>query len=74
MGKEENALQILSEFHAMKRAPNETVQDYYTRYNSVYNSIPSNLKPTPDSILLKFPNGFDTDMACQLRERNAETL
>ena len=58
----------------MRRAPNETDQDYCTRYNSVYNSIPNNLKPTPDSILLKFPDGFDTDMAYQLRERNVETL
>ena len=62
--KKKNPLKILSEFDAMKISPNELVQDYYTRYNSVYNSIPANLKPTPDSILLKFPDGFDTDMAC----------
>ena len=72
--KKKNPLQILSEFDAMKRAPNESVEDYYTRYNSVHNSIPANLKPTPDFVLLKFPNGFDTDMAYQLRERNAENL
>ena len=45
--KKKNPLQILSEFDVMKRAPNETVQDYCTRYNRVYNSIPSNLIPTP---------------------------
>ena len=72
--KKKNPLQILSEFDAMKRAPNETVQDYYTKYNSVYNSIPTNLKPTPDYVLLKFPDRFHTDMAYQLRERNFETL
>ena len=58
----------------MGRAPNESVQDYYTRYNNVYNSIPANIKLTPNNVLLKFPNRFDMDMAYQLRERNAETL
>ena len=65
--KKKNRLQILFEFDAMKRAPNESIQDYYTRYKSVYNSIPANLKPTPDSVLLKFLGGFDAAMAYQLR-------
>ena len=64
----------MSKFDAIKRAPNETIQFYCTRYNNVYNTIPTNLKPTPDSVLLKFPNGFDTDMDYQLRERNSKTL
>ena len=61
--KKKNPLQILSEFYAMRRAPNETVQDYCNRYNNVYNSIPTNFKPTPNSVLLKFLDGFYTDMA-----------
>ena len=69
-----NPLQISSEFYSLKRAPNESVQGYYTIYNSVYNSISADLKPTPYSVLLKFPNGFDPYMAYQLRERDAETL
>ena len=72
--KKKNPVQILFEFDAMKRDPNETVLDYCTRYNNVYNSVPANPKPAPDSILLKFPNGFDTYMAYQLRERSVETL
>ena len=58
----------------MRRAPNESVQDYCTRYNSVYNSISANTKPTPDYVLLKFPDGFDMDMAYHLRERNVENF
>ena len=64
----------MSEFDALKISPAESVQDYCTRYKSVYNSIPTTLKPTPYSVLLKFPDGFDTDMAYQLRERDAQTL
>ena len=71
--KKKNAMQILSEFVAIKRDPNESVQDFCTRYNSAYNSIPAELKPTPYSMLLKFP-GFDVDMAYQLRERDENTL
>ena len=58
----------------MKRTPNETVQDYCTRYNKFYNSIPANLKPTPNSVLLKFPDVFDTKTDYKLRERNVDTL
>lgn len=50
------------------------VQDYYTRFNSIYNLIPANIKPPPDLALIKFLGGFDTYMSYQLRERNPETL
>ena len=72
--KKKNPLQILSKFESIKREPNEIIQDYSTRYNNIYNLIPANLKLPPDSVLLKFPDGFDTDIAYQLRERNANTL
>ena len=72
--KKKNPLQILSVFESIKGAPNETIQDYCTRYNNIYNAIPANLKPPPKSVIIKFPNGFDTDIAYQLREINPETL
>ena len=40
----------------------------------VYNAIPDDLKPTRRSALLKFLDGFDLDMAYQLRERDPATL
>jgi len=40
----------------------------------VYNAIPDDLKPTRKSALLKFLDGFDPDMAYQLRERDPATL
>jgi len=72
--KKKNPLQILSQYENIRRGPNETIQDYYSRFNSIYNSIPVNLRPPPDLALIKFPDGFDTDMAKQLRERNPPTL
>jgi len=72
--KKKNPLQILSEYENIRRGPNETVQDYCTRFNNIYNSIPVNLRPPPNLALIKFPNGFDMDMAYQIRERNPSTL
>ena len=69
-----NHLQILSKYNNIRRAPNESIQDYCTRFNIIYNAIIANIKPPPDLALIKFPNGFDTDMPYQLRERNPEKL
>jgi len=72
--RKKNPLQILSEYENIKRAPNESVQDYCTRFNNIYNAIPANIKPPLDLALIKFPDGFDTDMSYQLREINPPTL
>ena len=72
--KKKDPLQILSDFGKLKRGPNETVQDYVTRFNDAYYAIPQNLRPPPDSVLIKFPDGFDSDMAYQLRERSPRIL
>ena len=50
------------------------MQYYCTRFNGVYNAIPLGLRPPPGLALIKFPDGFDSDMAFQLRERNPPTL
>lgn len=71
--RNKNPLQILSEYDNIKRSPNESIQDYCTRFNIICNAIPGNIKPPPNLALIKFPNGFDIDMSYQLRERNLET-
>lgn len=72
--KKNNPLQILSEYESVRRGPNENVQDYYTRFNNIYNAILVNLRPLPDLALIKFHDGFHKNMAYQLRERNTPTL
>jgi hypothetical protein len=69
-----NPLQILSEHKNIRRNQGETVQDYCTRFNNLYNSIPVDTKPPQGLALIKFPDGFDIDMSYQLRERNSTTL
>lgn len=69
-----NPLQILSEYENIKRNVGESVQDYCIRFNTVYNAILADIKPPMGLALIKFPDGFDADMAYQLRERDPTTL
>jgi hypothetical protein len=64
----------LSEYENIRRNQGETVQDYCTRFNNLYNAIPAEIKPPQGLALIKFPDGFDIDMSYQLRERNSTTL
>jgi hypothetical protein len=73
-GVKKDPLQILSEYENIKRNQGESVQDYCTRFNNLYNAIPADIKPPPGLALIKFPDGFDADMSYQLRERDAATL
>ena len=54
-----NPLQILSEYENIKRNQGETVQDYCTRFNNIYNAIPTDIKLPQGLALIKFPDGFD---------------
>jgi hypothetical protein len=70
----QNSLQILSEYEIIKRNQGETMQDYYTRFINLYNAIPADIKPPQGLAIIKFIDGFDTNMSYQLRERNSATL
>ena len=72
--RKKDPLHILSEYDTIKRGPQESVLDYCARFNNVYNAIPQNLRPPLDLALYKFPDGFDSDMAYQLRERAPQSL
>jgi hypothetical protein len=64
----------LSEYETIRRNQGETVQDYCTCFNNLYNAIPAEIKPPQGLALIKFPDGFDVDMSYQLREINSTTL
>jgi len=67
-------LQINAEYNNLKRNHGESVQDYIIRFNTIYNAIPDDLRPSRKSALLKFPDGFDPEMAYSLRDRDPPTL
>eukprot|EP00253_Pinus_taeda_P004872 PITA_04872 len=67
-------LQINPEYNNIKHNPGDSVQDYIIRFNTVYNAIPNDLRPSRKSALLQFPDGFDPEMAYSLRDRDPPTL
>ena len=58
----------------MRRAPNESVQDFYSRFKKTYNAIPSNVKPTRHSAKLHYANAFSSEFTLLLRERRFVSL
>ena len=69
-----NPLQILAEYSSLKRNQGEGVHDYSTRFNSIYNALPPHMKTPQGMALVRYPEGFDAEMAYQLRERDYLTL
>ena len=69
-----NPFLIIEEYNQLKRMPEETVQQFYARFNQVYYSLPVNIRPPLGSSLLHYPGAFDLEMEFQLRERNLATL
>ena len=64
----------MNEYKNLKRGPNETVEAYCDKFNKVYNAILASIKPPQGLALIHFPEGFDVDMAYQLRERDPMNL
>lgn len=69
-----NPLWILSKYDNNKQNVGESIQDYCVRFNFVYNAIIDHITPPMGLALIKFPYGFNIDMAYQLRERDPATL
>ena len=65
---------IIEEYNQLKRHPNETIQQFYDRFNEVYYLKPKNIRPPHDSSLLHYPSAFDPEIEFQLRERDPKTL
>ena len=54
--RKKNPLKIISKYDNIRRAPNDSIQDYCTRFNDIYNAILAKIKPPPHLELIKFPD------------------
>jgi hypothetical protein len=70
-GDKKNPLQLLTQYNNMKKAPEETVQEFSARFLKVYNSIPAEVKPPPGAAQLWYVDSFDSDFSLLLRERRS---
>jgi hypothetical protein len=69
-----NVFLILDEYDHLKRKSGETIQQFSTRFNEVYHSIPVDVRPPPGLAKFHFPEVFNPEMTFQLRERNTASL
>ena len=64
----------MNEYRNLKMNLGETIQDFSTIFNSVYDSITTDIKPLPRLAMLRYPYGFDVEFSYHLRRRNLATL
>ena len=69
-----NPRRLLAEYMSLKRNVGESVHDYSMRFNIIYNALPPHMKPPQGMALVKYLEGFDADMAYQLRDKEYNTL
>jgi hypothetical protein len=69
-----NVFLILEEYEHLKRKPGKTLHQFSARFNKVYHTIPTDIRPPPGSAHLHYPDAFDPEMTFQLRERNTASL
>jgi hypothetical protein len=62
------------QYNNMKKAPEETVQEFSAHFLKVYNSIPTEVKSPPSVAQLRYIDSFDNDFSLLLRERRLENL
>lgn len=54
----------MTEYKNLKWYLGETIQEFKTRFNKVYNSIPTDIKPPlPRLAMIHYPDGFDVELA-----------
>jgi hypothetical protein len=73
-GDKKNPLQLLTQYNNMRKAPEETVQEFSVHFLKVYNSIPAEVKPPPGVAQLRYADSFDSDFTLLLRERRSTSL
>jgi hypothetical protein len=73
-GDKKNPLQLLTQYNNIKRSPNETVQEFSTKFMKFCNSIPIEIKPPLGASQLRYVDSFDSDFVLLLRERRSNTL
>jgi hypothetical protein len=73
-GDKKNPLQLINQYKNMKRSPEETMQEFSTRFMKVYNSIATEVQAPLRAAQLRYTDSFDNNFALLLRERRSTTL
>ena len=69
-----NSLQLLTQYNNLKRGGNESVQHFSSGFIRTYESIPTDVKPSPRATKLHYANSFVSEFTLLLRERRSTSL
>lgn len=64
----------LTEFNAIKKKYDETIVEFFKRFNKLYNSLLVEIKPPPASAKITFAGAFESDFGFTLSKRRSPTL
>ena len=67
-------VQMLTCYNQLKRGFDESIKNFSSRFNTIYNSLPADCKPPEGMTKLHFAEAFDDDFSLFLRERRSPTL
>ena len=73
-GEKRDHVYSLTEFNAIKKNYNENMNDFIKRFNKLFNSLPTEMKPPPVGARVVFAGTFESDFSFTLRERRSATL
>ena len=65
---------MLTNYNQLKRGNDESIKNFSFRFNTIYNSLPTDCKPPEGMAKLHFAEAFDDEFALFLRERRSPTL
>ena len=72
--RKKNYLHLLTQYNNLKSGPNESMQDFSTRFMRTYDAIPVDLKPPLGVSMLHYVNDFSSEFTLLLRERRFVSL
>jgi len=72
--EKKNFVQVLTIYNQLKRGNDESIKNFSLRFNTIYNSLPTDCKPLEGMAKLHYAEAFDDEFALFLRERRSQTL
>jgi hypothetical protein len=73
-GTKKDGRLLLVQFNEMKKEENESVKEFYTRFENLLKQIPDDISPKDGVILLQYTNAFEGQFGFMLRDKAPKTL
>jgi hypothetical protein len=72
--KKDNGMKLVAQFNKIKKKENETVSEFDTKFDRLYNYILIDLRPTNVIVCLLYVNAFDGKFCFILKDNKPTSL